>query len=115
EEISKPAIGRALGVPVAQEHAVSASRGVKNDLTSFSDQHACARASLARFHVLGKDQELVARGLDDRVEIAAQNERGGLKRLFVGDLDDINAREGELLELELRVGRFVPSVARDGG
>ena len=92
EQVGEPAVAGARRVPVAQQHAVGSGRGVQHDLTAFRDQHPRAGSALAGFHVLGEDQKLVARGLDDRVQIAAQNERRRLQRLFIRDLDDVDAR-----------------------
>ena len=101
------------GLPVAEQDAVGAGLGLEHDLAAVGDQHPRAGPALARLHVLGEDQDLVARRLDDRVEIAAEHQRRRLERLLVGDLDDVDARQLELLELVGRLDRLVPGVAGD--
>ena len=49
--------------------------------------------------------------LDDRVEVAADHERRRLERLLVGHLDDVDARQLELLQLVVALDRLVPGVA----
>ncbi len=115
EQVVKTAVALASRLPIAQQHAVGAGRGVEHDLTAFRDQDACVRAALAGLHVLGEDQKLVLRRLDDGVQIATQHECRGLKRLFIRDLDHVDPGKLKLLELEFGFGRLKAGIARDGG
>ena len=100
-QVAQPAVAGACRLPVAQQARRRPRSWPRARLTAVGDQDPRAGASLAGLHVLGEDQDLVLRRLDDRVQIAAEHERGRLKRLFVGHLDDVNARQLELLELEI--------------
>ncbi len=67
------------------------------------------RSPLAGLHVLHEHKKLVARCLDDGVEIAADHERRRLQMFFVRHLDDINTRH---LDLGQVIGGFHRLVTR---
>ena len=60
------------------------------------DQDAGPLAAQAGLHVLGEDEHLLARDLDDGVEVAADDQRRRLEVLLVGHLHHVDARHGDL-------------------
>ena len=75
------------------EHAVRAGGPLGEDLLAVGDQQPDARPGLAGAHVLGKHEHLVARALDDHVQVALDHQRGGFERL-AADGDGHHARRG---------------------
>ena len=79
-------------VPVLEQHAVLRPSSPRGHPLVVGHQHPGPGAALARLHVLREDQHLVARRLDDRVQVAAEHQGRGLERLLVRDLHDLDAR-----------------------
>ncbi len=113
DQVVQAAVAGARRAPVAEQDAVRPGRGLEHDLAALGDQDPRFGPASARLHVLGEDQELIARGLDDRVEIAAEHERRRLERLLVGHLDHVYAGKLELLQLVVGLDRLVPGIAGD--
>ena len=100
-------------VPVRQKDAVVAGLLLEDHARAVGDQDASPLATLARLHVLGEDEHLLARDLDDGVEVAADDQGRGLEVLLVGHLDDVDAGHGDL-EVIRRLDRLELRVCLDG-
>ena len=96
--------------PDVDENAVRAGFRVEDHSRIVRNKHPRPRASFTRLHVLGKDEQLFARGLDDCVDVAGNDHRRGLQRLLVADLHDVNAGDLQRLQVERRFQRLVLAV-----
>ena len=96
-----------------KQHPVGPGLGLEHDLAAIGYQDLRPGSPLAGLHVLGEDEYLVAGRLDDRVEVAGDDQGRGLEVLGIGDLHHVNPGLLELLQLITRLDRLVLCVTLD--
>ena len=115
DQVAQVVIQVARGIPVPDQDAVRAGGRLEHDLAAIGDEDPRAGAAATGLHVLGEDEDLLARRLDDGVDVAADHQRGGLERLLVGDLHHEDARKLQLLQVIRCLDRLVPGITGHRG
>ena len=79
------------------QNAILTSRYLGENLTAVADQQLDVLGRLARQHVLGKDKQLIARALDDDIDVTDHDHGGS----FVGLAADGHCRDPGTIDWDL--------------